>query len=181
VAAEFTVQQVGGKKSPLDSFLMRVRTVAQKAELDIGIHKEDAERSFEVESSGAISRVTNTQLAVWHEFGTENLPARPFLRPVFYQNNATYQELAARLFKQYLDGKIDSPEMVLTMVGRRIVTDLQRNFIRNITPPASPATVASKRERGLPRPHVVLYATGGLYNSIKAKLKSNNVERTVSG
>ncbi len=108
-------------------------------------------------------------IAQVHELGLGNAPQRSFLRATVTKNRQRYAELSKRAYAKFVDGDW-SLVQALTAVGEEIRSDIQKTIIKGIPPRLQTETVKSKRRRGLPRPGTALYATGKLYEAIKARL-----------
>jgi len=110
-----------------------------------------------------------TMIAQVHEYGTRTAPKRSFLRDTMRLNRQKYDRIlktsAATMLRKGWD-----IQTALTQLGVVIVADVRKRIQRGIPPALKSATVASKRRKGYAKPHVALYATGALYNAIKAKL-----------
>lgn len=150
-----------GDFSKLDELVRRIE--AGKATVSIGVHAEDASR---VDPG---SGLTNAKLANIHEYGTEHLPARSFVRAPLRENKQKYRALGATLMRKYIKGEITNLQQAIMPLGLTMLSDMQARLLRSIAPPLQDATVEAKKRHGYPRPHVPLYATGSLYASIKVK------------
>jgi len=144
----------------LDDVVARIKDAARNPALTVGVHREEAKKREEPGGP------TNADLALWHEFGTEDVPARPFIRPVMASNRAVYAKLLTQYYKS---GK--TPMECLKLLGMVIVSDMRKGLLRGVKPDLSEARIEAKREAGYPRPHTPLFATGALFNSIAAKVE----------
>lgn len=138
--------------------------------LTVGVHKEESVRAREGESndSATVQRaLTNVEIAQIHELGL-GVPKRPFLHGTFFANRAKYKKLSAETLRKFVHG--DELSRGLLRMGQVMVSDVQRAIIKGVPPALATGTVKSKKRRGLPRAAVALYATGALFNAIKAKL-----------
>lgn len=150
-----------GDFSKLDELVRRIE--AGKATVSIGVHAEDASR---VDPG---SGLTNVQLAHIHEYGTEHLPARSFVRAPLRENKQKYKALGATLMRKYVKGEVRTLQAAIMPLGVMMLGDMQARLLRGIAPPLMHDTVEGKKRKGYPRPHVALYATGSLYASIKVR------------
>jgi len=106
-------------------------------------------------------KADNPTIAAIHEFGTREIPARPFIRPGLESNAADSRQLLNKLSKDFYDGK-KTAKKVLNILGASAATAI-KNFVTqgpSIPPPLKPATIARK---GSSR---ALVDTGQLVNSI---------------
>lgn len=117
-------------------------------------------------------------IASVHEFGAPeaNIPQRSYLRSTMLEGQKRYGSLLKSLLKSWQEGEL-TLEAALYRLSVTIVGDVQKRILRGELPdregtihPLKPATVASKQRRGLARPGIALYATGRLYNAIKARV-----------
>lgn len=106
---------------------------------------------------------TNAELAYLHTYGTQNIPARPFLEPALEQN-AT--RLAAALEPDISDPTSTKP---LELAGLLAETEVKNYLQTSVTPPLAPSTIkarqrAHKTKGSNFRP---LIDTGQLRNAVK--------------
>ena len=103
--------------------------------LTVGIHQEDDE----VTETGA----TIVEYATYSEFGTEDIPARPFLQSTAQEQKDRWATLSGQLFGRVLDGKL-LPRTALDALGTRAAADVKRKIVTLREPPNAPATIARK-------------------------------------
>lgn len=94
-------------------------------------------------------KLTNAQLAVWLEFGTSSMPARPFIRPAFELNRTKYQALIRRLVAKELYKGQAGYERALAIVGQAMASDMKKYVTAGpqIPPPNAPSTLARKQAK----------------------------------
>lgn len=85
----------------------------------------------------------NVDLALWHEFGTEDghLPERPFIRPVIDRGGKRYVAAIGKLMQRGKD-----VQTALGIIGAKIAADI-KNYVtigNNIEPPNNPDTIKAK-------------------------------------
>lgn len=113
--------------------------------------------------------MSNVQLGLIHEFGTDTIPARPFISASFKRNRAEYRALLTRLGAGVYAGKLEYTK-VLGILGQKMAADM-KNYVTQgagVPPPNAPSTLARKQAKGnssgaAPRP---LVDTGALVGSI---------------
>jgi hypothetical protein len=94
--------------------------------------------------------LTNVDLAVIHEFGTNELPERSFIRASYSKNEDEYVKMAAAATKRWLDakGRVQMSAL-LRPIAMKMASDMKAfvtgNFVR---PPSSPGVVARKAKKG---------------------------------
>lgn len=102
-------------------------------------------------------------IAYVHEFGTEFIPERSYLRAGFDENQDKIQEEFEYLLGQVLDLKL-SGKAALELIGASVTTKIQKYLVDLKIPPLKPATIKAK---GSSNP---LVDTGQLMNSITWKI-----------
>lgn len=95
------------------------------------------------------------QLAFWQEFGTINIPPRPFMRNAIAQNKEKWGDLFSTQLKNGTDA-----ETALNAVGEIARGDVLMSLTSLSSPPLKPSTIAKK---GSSNP---LIDTGHLKNSL---------------
>ncbi len=129
------------------------------------------ERGVTTLEIGVFGNSDVTDVAMAHEYGTRTVPKRSFLRDTLKLNRKKYDRiLKERLPQMIKRGWVGSVAGALEGLGTIIVADVRKRILRGIEPALKPETVARKRRQGLARPKTALYATGALYNAIKARL-----------
>lgn len=124
-------------------------------QLEVGvISAEDEETAF-------IARV--------HEFGTDTIPQRSFLRSTLATNRAKYIALSRTALGKYTDGDWTMKKGI-TSVGIEMQADVKRTIMKNVPPPLADETVKAKMRKGLSRARIALYASGKLYNAIQYRI-----------
>lgn len=92
-------------------------------------------------------QLTNAQLASIHEYGLGTAPARPFVRPPFVVNKASYLDIIRAGYKAAMrSNDPGSFRRVLALVGQKMAADI-RNYVTQgagVPPPLSPRTIAAK-------------------------------------
>lgn len=93
--------------------------------------------------------LTNVELAVIHEFGTEHIPARPAINGTFVLHRDEYIRRLREVLPKVYEGKVTIPFM-LEVVGQQMARDM-RNRISDGEPPFvpnAPSTIAAKLRKG---------------------------------
>jgi len=101
----------------------------------------------------------------WHEFGTENVPQRSFMRSTMKKNKKRYEALATKLAVAIVKGK-RTTEDAMNYLGDEMASDIKATIGRNIAPALQPETLASKKRKGYARPGIALMATGEMIATI---------------
>ena len=101
--------------------------------------------------------VTVLDVALWHEFGTNNMPERSFIRASFDQNAKKYGELNKKLLVKIYSGKM-TVEKALDILGFTIENDI-KTFIKS-------GDINPDSQRAINEGGTTLWDTGQLINSI---------------
>lgn len=90
-------------------------------------------------------QVSNAELAVIHEFGTDKIPERSFMRSTFDAKRDTYEALVEKMAPQVIDGKMKLKRL-LSLVGMKMTADIKHAVKSGagIPPPLQPETVKRK-------------------------------------
>ena len=112
----------------LEALFPRLSLVNEDARLKVGI------------MSDATNIETNERVAAYaadNEYGTRDIPSRPFLRSTFDANERRYVDFLAASMRQGADA-----ERALRLLGEAMVGDIKISISHWETPPNSPATLA---------------------------------------
>jgi len=151
--ASMKVNEAGLKRLMAQVEVLRKGEIAVK----VGVVGPDANVTHDPRSG-----LTNAELAVFMEYGTKTVPARPAIRGTIDGNKDRYfKEILPKLARAVVEGKISFHE-ALDVFGLKVATDIKSAITsgEGIPPPLQPETVAAK---GSDRP---LVDTGRLLNSI---------------
>jgi HK97 gp10 family phage protein len=83
-------------------------------------------------------------VAAIQEFGTDTIPARPFMRPTISENRTKWVELIRKGFKAAMAGRVTITQ-VYGQVGMSTAGDVSRTISQVTTPPLSAATIAARQ------------------------------------
>lgn len=112
-------------------------------------------------------QVTNAELAVIHEFGTKNIPARPFIRPAFDNNEKEYrQKIVNGIMKSFVKKTFSTSSFykVMEAVGIQMKADIQEG-IRSLPRNLKQSTINAKKS------NKALIDTGQLLNAVSSNVK----------
>lgn len=121
----------------------------------VGIHGTEDERG---------DRVDNVQLGVWHEFGTDEIPERSFLRSSWDKRVRSYERAAAVLGGRVIDGTL-TPKQAVGLVGERVLGDVVNGINAGIPPPLAESTLDRRLSKGIASTKALI-ETGQLKMSI---------------
>lgn len=83
------------------------------------------------------------QLANYLEFGTDTIPARPFLSGTIDANMGAYKKASVSIAEKVVAQR-SKLENELQLLGERILSDVKKNIVSHIPPPNSPSTILKK-------------------------------------
>jgi len=132
--------------------------------------KGAAEHEAEHGAAANDEPLTNAELALVHEFGTDKVPERSFIRAAFDANHERYFANMKKLVGAVIDKKL-TLRRAIGLVSSQMASDM-RGLIRSgagIPPPNAPATVERK---GSSRP---LVDSGQLLGSISHAVVTDEV------
>lgn len=111
--------------------------------------------------------LTNVELAVLHEYGTSELPARPFLAKSLDEGKGEWKPVLQQQAQRLLSGQRVNTAAI-GAVGKRVI----REFLLagKAQPALSPYTVEKKRLHGASSPSCPLVDTHQLVNSVDWKV-----------
>lgn len=97
-------------------------------------------------------------VAMYNEFGTSKIPARPFMEQSFKRHEVEYVEECENIFNAMIKGQNTAP--LIRKFGQKVKQDIADEIERGEFVPNAPSTVARK---GFNKP---LYETGLMKKSI---------------
>jgi len=131
------------------------RCKESKAAITVGVHAEEGAAQYE---GGA----TVADVATYNEFGTERIPARPFLSGWF---DANREQISAQLKKageRIVKGV--AVTLALDVVAQWAAGGVQKGIAQGVPPPNAPSTAKRKGSA------TALVNTGQLRSSIRGKV-----------
>ena len=135
-----------------------VKDAKGRSVVKVGIQEEAGGHK---ESEGALSVA---DVASFHEFGTEHIPERSFIRMPIQDNKKELQELQRKLLRDTILGSKSIGES-LAIIGEKAQSDMIAAINAGIEPELDPATIAAK---GSSTP---LIDSGQLKQSIRYKVE----------
>ena len=141
-----------------NAIVKELRKLEKKPYVKIGYPQKKSTTNAEKETSDdSESFVTVLDVALWHEFGTNNMPERSFVRASFDQNQKKYEKLNRELLVKIYSGKM-TVEKALDILGFTIENDIKA-FIKS-------GEVNPDSQRAINEGGTTLWDTGQLINSI---------------
>ena len=136
-----------------------------KRTLAVGIMKN---ATRDVDEGKTDQAVKIAPYAAMMEFGTRNVPARPFLRTTLAEKRGEWQKTLALMMEQYGIKNIDQ---ALNILGIQMTGDIKAKIMSGMSPPLSPKTIAAKERKGRPHPDLPLVDTASMVNSIHHEVR----------
>lgn len=138
--------------------IKELRKLEKKPYVKIGYPaKKSSTNATKETSDDSESFVTVLDVALWHEFGTNNMAERSFVRASFDQNQKKYEALNKKLLIKIYSGTM-TVEKALDILGFTIENDIKA-FIRS-------GEVSPESQRAINEGGTTLDDTGQLVNSI---------------
>ncbi len=128
-----------------------------KIEVTIGIHAAEA-------GSSHGDGMTIGDIGSIHEFGTQTVPQRSFVRSWFDERQAFIADTLRTQLQAVIAGKRPI-EQAAERIALAFEGDVKRRIAQNIPPPLAPATIARKGSS------VALIDTGALRNAVRGQVK----------
>ena len=121
---------------------------AQRREVAVGILQgspDNEEGSSDGEEGSSDGEGTSiAEYATYNEFGTKDIPSRPFMAMSFDENVEAINSDFKRQSKRLVTGQVTA-DRALTIIGEKHVSRVQNTITgRDILPALKPSTVAAK-------------------------------------
>lgn len=133
-----------------------------------GLYVKAGFLSSNEESTPEDGGLNNATLAAIHEYGTDTIPARPFVGPSFDTNQAKYERLMRQWIGWVLSGHA-SLRQGMGLFGLEMVSDIQKYVTagEQVPPPNAPYTLERKlaKSSGSPWGVRTLVDTGRMLRS----------------
>jgi len=122
--------------------------LADKSVVKVGLPENGTASPGSGKGSGheALDMSELIQVGAVHEYGApkRNIPARPWLRSAFDENQGKINDIKIRLYKNIIDGKTNT-QTALGKLGLAFETMVKRKITTLREPALDPATIARKR------------------------------------
>lgn len=129
---------------------------AQRREVAVGI----------LQGSTDSEGTSIAEYATYNEFGTGDVPSRPFMAMSFDENVAAINSDFQRQSKRLVAGEVTA-DQALTIIGQKHAGRVQNTITgRNILPALAPSTVAAKK--GSTK---TLVDTGAMANAVQIEIR----------
>ncbi|MDC9591151.1 hypothetical protein PSI23_18120 [Xenorhabdus sp. XENO-10] len=118
--------------------------------------------------AGATNEDTGEKIAPYaaaNEFGTRNIPPRPFMRSTIANKSDEWAQLIASQIRGRLQDA-GGVEAAFNTLGMVMAADIKDSIEQSLPPPNAPATVAKKTKKGRASPGQTLVDSGSLQRAI---------------
>lgn len=129
------------------------------ATITVGVHSDEADHTH-----GTGEGVTVGDIATFHEFGTQTVPARSFIRGWFDERQDFIQKTLVSRMRAAVAGHLTA-QQALDQMALAFEGDVKRRIAQRIPPPLAESTIKRKGSS------VPLIDTGQLRNAIRAKVE----------
>lgn len=126
--------------------------------ISVGVHADDG-------AQGHTEGLSVADIATFHEFGTQTVPQRSFIRAWFDEKQEEIQAILKAELSQAATGKRPLAQ-ALDRAALRLEGSVKERIRQRIPPPLAPATIARKGS------DVPLIDRGQLRNSIRGRVKA---------
>ncbi len=109
-----------------------------QVEISVGVHSSDANHTH-----GSGEGLTIGDIATFHEFGTQVIPQRSYLRGWFDERQEFIARTLRTQFQAVVEGK-RPVEQAAERVALAFEGDVKQRILENIPPPLAPATIKRK-------------------------------------
>ncbi len=130
-----------------------------QVEISVGVHSSEANHTH-----GSGEGLTIGDIATFHEYGTQTVPQRSFIRGWFDERQEFIAKTLRTQFQAVVDGK-RPVEQAAERVALAFEGDVKQRILENIPPPLKPVTVKRKGSS------LALVDRGILRNAIRAIVK----------
>jgi hypothetical protein len=106
--------------------------------------------------------------AAMQEFGTKNIPPRPFLRTTLAEKQSEWSKTIALLMQE--NGVKDLTQ-ALNILGIQMTGDIQAKIRSGAFTPLNPKTIRAKERKGRPHPDAPLRDTESMINAVRYEVR----------
>ncbi|MDC9591053.1 hypothetical protein PSI23_17610 [Xenorhabdus sp. XENO-10] len=125
--------------------------------------------------SGSTNEDTGEPIAPYaaaNEFGTRNIPARPFMRSTIANKSDEWKRLIGDQLRGQLQDE-SGVEAAFNTLGMIMALDIRDSIEKSLPPPNNPATVAAKTRKGRASPNQTLVDSGSMQRAIDYEVIKN--------
>lgn len=116
----------------------------------VGEPAREAHPKVDAEGNEVGGPLTTAQLAAIHEFGTDTIPARPFILGTFELKRGEYLKLLRTTIVPAIYAARTSPAKGLEVLGHMMARDMRNRIVEGegIPPPLAESTIKAKLRKG---------------------------------
>ncbi len=133
------------------AMLKAIEAMAGESYVKVGVLADDAKGGLHAidPETGKAADLTVAEIAACNEFGTDHIPARPFLRPTFDAVRPELERMSVKGILGILDGRL-SVGQVLNLMGAFLAAETKKTITvgAEIAPTNAPSTKARKQAKG---------------------------------
>ncbi|QCE35644.1 hypothetical protein FAI40_10075 [Acetobacteraceae bacterium] len=115
----------------------KLEKLAQKAGKDMHVNAGVLEGATYPDGTSVV------EVAFWNEYGTKDVPARPFMRPAIAENKRKWSKLLERNLKQN-DFNVSQS---LGLLGERMANDVREKILSNPPPPNKAVWITEEKTK----------------------------------
>lgn len=145
------IKDSGRKPLPLTKALL---------DITVGVHADDG-------AQGHSEGLSVADIAAFHEYGTQTVPMRSYIRAWYDENPEFIRTTLKRELTEAAAGK-RTVDQAMERAALIFEGSVKQRIARNIPPPLAPSTVARKGSS------VALIDTGQLRNAIRGRVKAKD-------
>lgn len=130
------------KRNTLPALVKRLELEKSGAAVTIGIHEQEGSAEKKTDD-GKPARLLLVEVATFHEFGTQNIPQRSFIRGNDFSNQKKYRKMIEEIKDKIIfDGW--TSDKGLGLLGEQVRLDIQARIRTGIEPALKDATINRK-------------------------------------
>jgi len=154
--------KITDKDMGMKALIDQMKAAGKKPYVKIGILSSTGSMSKKSSNRKSKSALTVLDVGVYNEFGTKDIPQRPFIRTTYDEKKESWFSTIRSLSAVMISGKITAKK-ILGIVGLQAVADTKKTIksTHPSWPPNKPSTIKRKKSS---KP---LIDTGQLINSIQ--------------
>ena len=119
-----------------------LKAAKDKLYVYVGVQKDTAPRKDDL--------ITNAEVALANEFGTDKIPERSFIRSTIKEKRQKYKDMNIRAAKKILTSNLDQDSLIklhLATLGQQAENDIKAKITEIRYPELSKKTIEARRSR----------------------------------
>ena len=98
-----------------------------------------------LKDTGTNEGVYIADYASWNEYGTEDIPARPFVGSTCDEQSSKWNGVIDKIIDKILVDPSTDVERLINLLGEQVVGDIKEKIANNIPPPNTEGTIRRKK------------------------------------